>query len=129
MAWAKKLRARAVLIHSLRDGLHPVIQTAYGAGAQSHELEGVIAPYRDKALRTLEQKKKLWERAGVACQVFLDQSFGLARDAVLERAQAVDASLIFLGTHGRNLALKAFLGSTAREVLLLSTVPVVTVRS
>ncbi len=127
--WAARMRARGVIYHSLREGLHPVLQAAYGAGSRSKELGELLKPHRDRALKALELRAKAWKRKGLACDVLLDESHQAAEAGVLEAARSSAASLVFMGTHGRNLAARAFLGSTAREVLLASPAPVVSVRS
>lgn len=127
--WATRMSADGVLFHSLREGLHPVIQTAYGAGRGSSELEGLVAPHRERAKKGLEARKKAWERKRLRCEAVLDESMRSAEDAILETLQQRGATFVFLGTHGRNLASRAFLGSTAREVVLQSSVPSVTLKS
>lgn len=127
--WGTKLGARGLLVHSLREGLHPVIQTAFGAGSQSRELESVIAPHRQRARKNLEQRSRAWSRAGLECAFVLDESHASAQEAVLAAARNSGPALIFAGTHGRTLPGRAFLGSTLREVLLQAKAPVVTVRS
>ncbi len=129
MAWAKKFKARVWLVHSFRDGLHPVLQTAFGAGSRSSELASVLAPHRDRARKAMELRIKAWKRAGIECDGWIDESVASASDAILGQAASRKASCIFLGTHGRNAAGRAFLGSTAREVVLRSSCPVLTVRS
>lgn len=49
-------------------------------------------------------------------------------EIVLEEAQAVDASLIVMGTHGRGAIKRLFLGGVAEHVVRHATCPVVTVR-
>lgn len=49
-------------------------------------------------------------------------------EIVLEEAQAVDASLIVMGTHGRGAIKRLFLGGVADHVVRHATCPVVTVR-
>lgn len=129
MGWAKKFRARVWLAHSFRDGLHPVLQTAFGAGARSSELASVLAPHRERARKAMDLRLKAWRSAGIECDGVIDESHGNARESILDLSKQKRASCIFLGTHGRNAAARAFLGSTAREVVLRSSCPVVTVRS
>jgi nucleotide-binding universal stress UspA family protein len=129
LEWAVRAQARGVLYHSLREGLHPVLQSAYGAGPGSKELEELLRPHRMRALKALELRSKAWKRKGLACDIVLDESPHAAESGVLEAARSRGATLIFMGTHGRSLAARAFIGSTAREVLLGSSVPVVSVRS
>jgi nucleotide-binding universal stress UspA family protein len=66
------------------------------------------------------------EKRGVsATSEFL---WGRPSDAIVEIAVKSKASLIVLGTHGRNALEKLLIGSTAERVVRLSPVPVLTVR-
>jgi nucleotide-binding universal stress UspA family protein len=49
-------------------------------------------------------------------------------EIVVEEAQAVDANLIVMGTHGRGAIKRLFLGGVADHVVRHATCPVVTVR-
>jgi nucleotide-binding universal stress UspA family protein len=133
LEWASKLKADGVLFHSLREALHPVIQTAYAAGPGSMDVESLIAPHRERARKALDLRAKAWSRKKLRCQVILDEKHASAESGILEAIretqQSRSVTFAFLGTHGRNLAARAFLGSTAREVVLGGPIPVVTVKS
>lgn len=51
---------------------------------------------------------------------------GDPRDAILEAAQTIGASLIVLGTHGRKGIARALIGSVAESVIRASETPVLT---
>lgn len=53
---------------------------------------------------------------------------GRADEEILRHAQAVQADLIVMGTHGRAGLEKLFVGSTAEKVVRSSRLPVLTVR-
>ena len=66
------------------------------------------------------------EKRGVsATSEFL---WGRPSDVLVETAVKMKASLVVLGTHGRNALEKLLIGSTAERVVRLSPVPVLTVR-
>lgn len=66
------------------------------------------------------------EKRGVtATSEFL---WGRPSDAIIDSAKRVKASLVVLGTHGRNALEKLLIGSTAERVVRLCPVPVLTVR-
>jgi nucleotide-binding universal stress UspA family protein len=66
------------------------------------------------------------EKRGVAAtSEFL---WGRPSDAIIDSAKKAKASLVVLGTHGRNALEKLLIGSTAERVVRLCPVPVLTVR-
>ena len=65
------------------------------------------------------------ESRGVAVHVKLLE--GNPADAIIERAEALHALMIVLGTHGRGGFRRFLLGSTAERVVRTATVPVLTV--
>lgn len=66
------------------------------------------------------------EKRGVeATSEFL---WGRPSDAIIDAAKKAKASLVVLGTHGRNAFEKLLIGSTAERVVRLCPVPVLTVR-
>lgn len=54
---------------------------------------------------------------------------GTGYEDLLQEAQAIDADLIILGTHGRTGLEKMLVGSTAERVVRHSSIPVLTVRT
>lgn len=52
---------------------------------------------------------------------------GDPREAILETAQTMGASLIVMGTHGRKGIARALIGSVAESVIRVAEVPVLTV--
>jgi nucleotide-binding universal stress UspA family protein len=55
--------------------------------------------------------------------------FGTPYEAIVEAAQANNADLVVLGTHGRKGVSRFFLGSVASRVISTSPCPVMTVRA
>ena len=84
-----------------------------------------VADLTDRAQRELyRHRDALAERGLVANTKLLE---GNAAQAIVERAQALQASMIVIGTHGRSGFRRFLLGSTAERVVRMATVPVLTV--
>ena len=128
-ALARRLGAEVVLFHSLYDGLHPVIQGFYGYQGAPADVQAMMEGLKRDALSALEKKAAQLRASGVSATAELDYGDRSAETAVIAAAKAHGASLIVMGTHGRGLMSGAFLGRTARGVILGAGVPVVTVRS
>jgi nucleotide-binding universal stress UspA family protein len=84
-----------------------------------------VADLTDKAQRELEKHRDALAQRGVAASVKLLE--GNPADAIVERAEAIHASMIVLGTHGRSGFRRFLLGSTAERVVRTATIPVLTV--
>jgi nucleotide-binding universal stress UspA family protein len=101
---------------------------------QAFDVAGAL-PYLDvstqKDWETATQKRLAAavasaEKRGVdASSEFL---WGRPSDAIIDSAKRAKASLVVLGTHGRNAFEKLLIGSTAERVVRLCPVPVLTVR-
>jgi nucleotide-binding universal stress UspA family protein len=99
--------ARVILTHVVRVG--------YGQGAEygnkdalEEWLQGLSAPMRD---------------AGLDVTVDIRAAGEIARD-ILQAAREHGADLIVIGSRGQNMIRGLFLGSVAREVIRLSSLPV-----
>jgi nucleotide-binding universal stress UspA family protein len=77
--------------------------------------------------KELEKKAMRWKAAGMSVRALADDRGLSAAEAILGEASK-GYGLVVLGTHGRSLLGSAFLGSTARQVILQAAVPVVVVR-
>jgi nucleotide-binding universal stress UspA family protein len=66
------------------------------------------------------------EKRGVSATS--EHLWGRPSDAIIDAARKAKASLVVLGTHGRNALEKLLIGSTAERVVRLCPVPVLTVR-
>ena len=84
-----------------------------------------VADLTDRAQRELEKHRDALAQRGVTANVKLLE--GNAADAIVERAEAIHAAMIVLGTHGRSGFRRFLLGSTAERVVRMATVPVLTV--
>jgi nucleotide-binding universal stress UspA family protein len=84
-----------------------------------------IADLTDRAQQELNRHRDSLAARGVIATAKLLE--GNAAEAIVERAQAIGASMIVLGTHGRSGFRRFLLGSTAERVVRMATVPVLTV--
>jgi universal stress protein A len=84
-----------------------------------------VADLTERAQRELDRYRIDVESRGVAAHVKLLE--GNPADSIIERAEALHALMIVLGTHGRSGFRRFLLGSTAERVVRTATVPVLTV--
>ncbi|MET0342205.1 MAG: universal stress protein [Polyangiales bacterium] len=84
-----------------------------------------VADLTDRAQRELDKYCNDVASRGVAVHVKLLE--GNPADAIVDRAQKLNALMIVLGTHGRSGFRRFLLGSTAERVVRTATVPVLTV--
>jgi universal stress protein A len=84
-----------------------------------------VADLTERAQRELDRYRIDIESRGVEAHVKLLE--GSPADAIIERAEALHALMIVLGTHGRSGFRRFLLGSTAERVVRTATVPVLTV--
>jgi nucleotide-binding universal stress UspA family protein len=126
---AKKIGAKLILFHSVHETLHPVLQTAFSVPYASPELQDLRSEVTARAKKALTKTATRLKRFGIEPTILIDDQKISSSDGVLSAVGKNSASLIVMGTHGRKLLASAFFGKTAREVILKSPVPVITVRS
>jgi len=84
-----------------------------------------VADLTDRAQRELNRHRDRLREHGIEASTKLLE--GNAADAIVERAEALHAVMVVLGTHGRGGFRRFLLGSTADRVVRMATVPVLTV--
>lgn len=126
---ARRLGAEVVFFHSIRESLHPVLQTAVSVPNPPIQVAELFKELKETAVKHLTNKVKKAARRRVPAKYVLDDQFISASEGILVETTRLSASLIVIGTHGRSLIQGAFFGRTARDVILGASVPVVTVRS
>lgn len=99
--------SRVILVH--------VVATGYGQGA-SFGNKHLLEAWLDERAISLRE-------AGLDVVVDIRAAGTVAKE-ILQAAAAHDADLIVIGSRGQSLARGLFLGSVARDVLRLSTLPV-----
>jgi nucleotide-binding universal stress UspA family protein len=94
----------------------------------------VILPLAPELQHNLEHSVQLvldqWRERAVAAGVDADTrtAFGATHSEICAAAEALDADLIVIGTHGRGGLSHALLGSVAEKVVRKAPCPVLTVR-
>lgn len=84
-----------------------------------------VADLTDRAQSELNRHRDLLRERGVQATTKLLE--GNPAEAIVQRAEALPAMMIVLGTHGRGGFRRFLLGSTAERVVRTATVPVLTV--
>lgn len=125
---AKKTGARVTAVHALYADMHPVIKTAMASPTGEKRLTDVMRVLGEKKKKALDQLVKEFKKKGVDCHGVLDESAVPPYEGIVKLASS-GADLIIMGTRSRNRISKAFLGSTARGVILSAPVPVMTLAS
>lgn len=126
---ARKLGAEVVFFHNLLDALHPVLQTAFTSPSQMPQARRFFREIEDSAVRQLKAKMRNAVRKNVTASYVLDDDTLSSDEAILNELKRAKASLVVMGTQGRSMVSGTLFGRTARDVILGSTVPVLTVRS
>ena len=108
--------------------IHVVDELAYMTG---FEASGeVLAIVREGAQRVLAEAAEIAKAAGVPAEThLLDEPGHRLGDMIANEAAEWKADLIVVGTHGRRGMSRMLLGSGAEQILRLSPIPVLVVRS
>ena len=124
LALAKRLDASMVLLHVIE--YYPVMMEM--ATASTWAL--VTTEMRQHGQRVLEQAHEAAQAAGVASETRLeDAAAARVCDLIVQQAGERKCDLIVMGTHGRRGIAHALIGSDAEQVLRMSPVPVLLVRT
>jgi nucleotide-binding universal stress UspA family protein len=122
---AKAQRASVRLVHVADEHFIAMMGLDYGASVDKL-MHSVTAAGR----RILRNAESLAGRAGVeASTVMLETLTGPVADPIVREAKKWPADLIVIGTHGRRGVRRLVLGSDAEQIVRLSPVPVLLVRS
>ncbi len=129
LSLAKRTGARTVLFHCLGDSYRVIIHDSSAvSGWVPINLEEILRHIRDDAVIALKQKVRFYQDLGISCEYRIEEKEMLSSCAIYEEAER-GYDLVVMGTHGRNVFLEGFFGSTARETILHAPIPVITVRS
>jgi nucleotide-binding universal stress UspA family protein len=112
-------------IHILHVLIEPV-QAFDVAGALPYLDVSTQKEWEDATKKRLTAAVASAEKRGVSATS--EFHWGRPSDVLVETAVKTKASLVVLGTHGRNALEKLLIGSTAERVVRLCPVPVLTVR-
>jgi nucleotide-binding universal stress UspA family protein len=124
---AERLKAEVLFVHGLYDSAYPFLQGDF-SNPGSYDRGDWFALLSKEANAALARKKRAAEARGIRCQVVLESRFISITRAVLSRCPSHHA-IVVVGTHAKSRFRHAFLGSTARELIAASPVPVITVAS
>ncbi|WP_413559832.1 universal stress protein [Bdellovibrio sp. HCB209] len=125
---AKALNAEVVLIYSTIETLRVADQYAAASGTAFMD-QSTIDTLKAKSKEAMLKKTKLFKAAGVRCTFKLDDNQPTSQAAITNETANGTYQYLVMGTHGRSAFVKAFLGSTARETIMGSSVPTIVIRS
>ncbi len=112
--------------------IHVVEELILATGYEGYAFDtaGLLESLLKAGKGVLEQAKAKVEAAGVKVEtVMVERMASRASDAVIDEAVQWKAELIVIGTHGRRGMSRIILGSDAEQIVRLSPVPVLLVRS
>lgn len=120
LSLAERLGASVTVMHSYEL---PIASFPDGAIIATPEIAARIADASQQALaQTVERRKQ----RGVPLEAVLRE--GAAWEEINAVADAIDADLVVIGTHGRRGLARALLGSVAENVVRTAHRPIVTIR-
>jgi len=125
---AKRTGARVLLFHCPGDNVRVMMESCMVPGMVPYDFDATLAQIREDAVKTLREKADFFKRHGVPCEYKLGESMISSARSVPQEAEN-NYSLVVMGTHGRNILLNAYFGSTARETILNATIPLIVVHS
>ncbi|HEX4923445.1 MAG TPA: universal stress protein [Bdellovibrionales bacterium] len=126
---AKQLDAKITLVHCAYQGQDPMLQMALNT-PDGHRAVGKLFEELNRSVaQQMKKKVAKIQAAGIECRGVIDHKSVFAYRAVENAITREKATLVVTGTHGRTLLGQAFFGSTARQTILRSPVPVIVVRS
>ncbi len=125
----KALDAEIILSHCPYRGLESGFRSSLGVPYIPIFTEALYQRHVERSREKLSQKADEINRKGVRCQPRFKDNELFPADSLLGDIQKEKPFLVVMGTHGRNLFSSFYFGSTTREMLLSSPVPVLTVRS
>lgn len=125
---AKKTEGSITLAHCPYQGQDPLVSLALNTPEGAKAVEDLFVGLNKSARRALAKKQRQILSEGIECKVFLDTRSVFSFRSILKAVSREKANLVVTGTHGRTLLGKAFFGSTTRQTILNSPVPLITVR-
>jgi nucleotide-binding universal stress UspA family protein len=126
---ARRLNAEVIFFHNMQEALEPLMKIAFARPYSVPAIRDYIEETKTALLKELAKKVEKAKKIGVNASGVLDHKTVSASESILKQVSQSQSSIIVMGTHGRSLATGLFFGRTAREIILMSPVPVVTVHS
>ena len=126
---ARRLNAEIILFHAGNDFLVPMTELVYAAPISGYGLGDLARVLGQDIEVRLKHRAKILAKKGVKVTPRLYLTTLGAGRAVIQAVKKWDPTLVILGTHGRSAVEGAFFGRTARQVVIESSAPVLTIRS
>lgn len=124
----RKVEAYGGVLARLLGADVTLVHSPFGEKRKYDELEATLdgqGDLREQVDAALEKRRRALERQGVRCTAVLETRETFTWQSVL-RVLDGDHQLVVTGTRSRPRLARAFVGSTARELILRSPVPVMT---
>lgn len=116
----------AVQLRARLDVFHVVTLHAADPGELKDSLEDYLKKLEEEVFADLSERSDIIKRRGVSVEVSVERSVS-ASEAIVDKAKAIDADLIVMGTHGRTGVGKLLMGSVAEQVTQHAACDVMTV--
>jgi nucleotide-binding universal stress UspA family protein len=126
---AQRLGAQVIFFHSMQDALEPLLRVSFSKPHSVPAIREYIEDTKVLLLKQLAQRVQVANKIGVTASGVLDDETFSASASILKQLSRSKSSFIVMGTHGRSLATGFFFGRTAREMILNSPTPIVTIQS
>lgn len=127
LSLAERIGAGVTLFHCLWDSINAVLVTSAYSGMSAFDIDQIITASRTDAIDALKRKRAFFRKQGVPCEYRIEENAVTSSCRVFRESEG--HSLVVMGTHGRNIVLESFFGSTARETILHAGAPVIVVHS
>lgn len=122
---ARETGASVRVVHAVNEMAYLGSMDAYGA--YSADLAGMM---REGGIKVLAQAKDIAQSAGIeASQALLDEPGKRLGESIADAVSLWGADLVVVGSHGRRGMGRVLLGSGAEQILRMSPVPVLVIRS
>jgi len=122
-ALARRFGASLHLLHVLED---PYVTGAFAADVYAPPPPGLRESWRKNAENTIATLLTEPEVRGLRATT--EVTFGPIAGTIVERAAAIGADMIVMGTHGRGGVVHLLMGSVAERVVRTARCPVLTTR-
>lgn len=124
---SQKLGCEITALHGVGDQILKARATLYGSGYVPFDMDSMFTELTHEASKSMNKRVLKWKSKGLKIKPVLDMKEQSIEKAFLSQVQK-GYDFVILGTHGRGNFLSAFLGSTARQVIQTSPIPVFVVR-
>lgn len=118
--FSRPYRAELIVMFAVERGFH---ESSLLVPDSSAILESQAKAAEDK----LEEICRGFGARGITCRTMVE--FGVAFQAIIDAAKRIEASLIFISTHGHTGLSHVLIGSVAERVVQHSACPVLTVHT